>query len=145
MAIIEETVKIKCPTDKVFAYVSDAKNWPKWNIALLEAEQTSSGPMRNGATFRGTNKVMGQRQPWTSKISEFEPNKGWKETISSGNTLIKEHLTFISTEEGTKFTQVYDMKLGGLFRLFAPMVTSMMQKQMKTNLNTLKNILETQA
>jgi hypothetical protein len=113
-------------------------------MALLEAEQTSSGQMGNGATFRGTNKVMGRRMPWTSKISEFEPNKKWRETISSGSTLIEEHLTFVSTGEGTKFTQVYDMKVGGFLRLFAQMVTSTMRKQMKTNLSTLKNILETQ-
>ncbi len=30
MARIEETVEIYCPTDKVFAYVADAKNGPKW-------------------------------------------------------------------------------------------------------------------
>ncbi len=143
MAIIEETVEIKRPVDKVFTYVADAKNWPKWNMALLEAEQTSSGQMGNGATFRGANKVMGRRMAWTSKISEYEPNKKWRETISSGSTLIEEHLTFNSTGEGTKFTQVYDVKVGGFLKLFAPMVISTMRKQMKANLSKLKSQLET--
>ena len=30
MAVIKETVEIKCPVDRVFAYVADAKSWPKW-------------------------------------------------------------------------------------------------------------------
>ena len=37
---------------------------------MLEAAQTSSGPATVGATFRGANKVMGLRMPWTSKITE---------------------------------------------------------------------------
>jgi hypothetical protein len=47
-------------------------------------------------------------------------------------------------EKGTKVTQVYDMKAGGFLKLFAPMMTSSMRKEMKKNLSNLKSILEVQ-
>ena len=145
MARIEETVEIKCPADKVFAYVADAKNWPKWQLSMLEAKQTSLGEMGVGTTFGGVNKVMGRRMAWTSKVTEYERNKAWREVIKSGSTLLDEHLTFYPVERGTKVTQVYDMKPGGFLKLFAPMMISSMRKEMKKNLSNLKSILEVQS
>ncbi len=142
MARIEETVEIKCPSDKVFAYVADANSWPKWQLSMLEARQTSPGEMGVGATFEGVNKVMGRRMAWTSKVTEYQRNKEWREAIKSGSTLLGEHLTFDTAERGTKVTQVYDMKAGGFLRLFAPMMASSMRKEMKNNLGNLKSILE---
>ena len=144
MARIEETVEIKRPTDKVFLYVTEAKSWPKWHSSMLGAEQTSSGQLGVGTTFRGANKVMGRRMPWNSKVTEYVANKRWGETISSGSTLIEEQLTFDSAGAGTKFNQVYDIKVGGFLKLLAPMVISSMRKEMKANLSTLKSILEAQ-
>ena len=43
MVRIEENVEIKRPIDQVFAYVTDAKKWSRWDLALLESEQTSPG------------------------------------------------------------------------------------------------------
>ncbi len=128
MARIEESVDIKRPVDQVFAYVTDAKNWPRWESAMLEAEQTSPGQMGIGTTFRGATRIMGRRMAWTSKVTEYEPNKKWGETISCGSTLIEEQLIFDPVEGGTKFTLVYDMQVGGLLKLFAPIVISTTRK-----------------
>ena len=81
---------------------------------------------------------------WTSKVTEYERNKTWREVIKSGSTLLDEHLTFYPVERGTKVTQVYDMKAGGFLKLFAPMMISSMRKEMKNNLSNLKSILEVQ-
>ena len=142
MARIEETVEIQCPADRVFAYVADANNWPKWQLSMMEAKQTSPGEMGVGTTFGGVNKVMGRRMTWTSNVIEYERNKAWREFIKSGSTLLDEHLTFYPIETGTKVTQVYDMKAGGFLKLFAPMMVSSMRKEMRNNLSNLRNILE---
>jgi uncharacterized protein YndB with AHSA1/START domain len=145
MPRIEESVEIKCPVEKVFAYVANAKSWPKWHLSMLEADQTSPGAIGVGATFRGVNKVMGRWRAWTSKVTEYETNKMWRQSIASGGTLIDEHLSFESAGKGTKFTQVYDMKVGGFLRLFAPIVTGTMRKELKTDLTSLKGIVEAQS
>jgi len=143
MAMIEETVEIKCPVDRVFAYATDAKAWPKWHVSMLEAEQTSPAEIGVETTFGGANKVMGRRMAWTSEVTEYKVNEMWRQTIKLGSTVIDEHLTFYPVEGGTKFTQVYDVKMGGFLKLVAPMVISTTRKEMKVNLNDLKRILET--
>lgn len=88
---------------------------------------------------------MGRRMPWTTKVTECVLNKKWSETISSGSTIIEEQITFDPLNVGTKFTLIYDMKVGGFLKLLAPMVISSMRKEMKTNLSTLKSLLEIQS
>jgi uncharacterized protein YndB with AHSA1/START domain len=142
MAIIVEFIEIKQPVTKVFAYVADIKNLPEWEFNILEAEQTSPGPMDVGITLRGVNRAMGQNRTWTSKITEYEPDKGFSEVITSGSTRIDGRLTFESTDTGTKLTHVCDVKIGGFRKFMSPIAARSKRKHMKANLENLKNILE---
>jgi uncharacterized membrane protein len=144
MAKIEGSVEIKRPVDQVFAYVTDMKNLPKWVPSMLEVEETSPGQMGVGTTLKGVYKVMGSRMAWTSRVTKYEMNKKWGENISSGSMLSEEILTFDPIAGGTKFTMLYDMKVGGFLKLLAPLMTSSMRKQTKANLAKLKENLEAQ-
>ena len=142
MAKIEESVEIKHPLDKVFAYTTDAKSWPKWQSIILEAEQTSQGPWRVGTTFKGISRMMGLSMKWTAKVTEYEPNRKWGKNITSGPTIIEEHVSYVSLGECTKFTIVYDMKSSGFLKLFSPMMVRSMRKETQKSLSNLKSKLE---
>ena len=144
MARIEGSIEIKRPVDKVFAYTTEAKSWPKWHPFIPESEQTSQGPIGVGATFKGINRMMGLSMKWTAKVTEYELNKKWGKTIICGGIIIEDHLTFSPIETGTRFTLVYDMKVGGFLKLLSPMIVSSMSKEPKKALSNLKSILETQ-
>jgi hypothetical protein len=137
-------VEIRCPVDKVFAYTTQAKSWPKWQSFMTEAEQTSQEHIGVGTTFKGTNRMMRLSMKWTAKLKEYEPNRKWGKSITSGSMIIEEHLSFDPIEIGTGFTIAYDMKVGGFFRLFSPMLVSSIRKETKKSLSNLKGILERQ-
>ena len=143
MARIEESVEIKCPVDKVFAYTTDAKSWPKWQ-PFPEAEQTSQGPMGVGATTKGTIRMMSLTMKWTAKVTEHEPNRKFGKDIICGSITNEQHNTYNPIEGGTKFTIVYNMKVGGFMKLFSPVMVSSMRKALKKALGNLKTILEAQ-
>lgn len=145
MSRIEGTVIIKRPADKVFAYTTEAKSWPKWHGAIPEAEQTSKGQMGVGTTFRGKSRMMGQTSEWTAKMTEYEPYKRWGKVIDSGSLVIDDKLVCDPAEGGTRLTMVYEVKVGGILKLLSPMIISSMHKQLKLDLASLKAILETQA
>ena len=142
MARIEESIEIKCPVDNVFAYTTDAKNWPKWQSFIPEAEQTSQGPMTVGATFKGVSRMMGRSMKWTAIATEYESNKKWGKNITCGNMAIEEHVTYNPVEGATAFTIVYDMKVGGFLKLLLPVMAGSMRKETKKSLGNLKRILE---
>jgi uncharacterized membrane protein len=142
MARIEESIQIMCPVDKVFAYTTDAKNWPKWQSFIAEAEQTSQGPTNIGTTFKGVSRMMGRSMGWTAIATEYESNKKLGKKISSGSVSFEEHETFNRVEGGTTFTILYDMKVGGFLKLLSPLMVSSMRKETKKSLGNLKSILE---
>jgi len=144
MARIEESVEIKRPVDKVFAFTTDAKSWPKWQSTIPEAEQTSQGPVGVGTTFKGTLHMMGLSMKWTAKATEYEPNKKFGKTITCGSLTNEQHNTYDPIEGGTKFTIVYNMKIGGLMKLISPMIVSSTRKALKKALGNLKGVLEAQ-
>jgi ribosome-associated toxin RatA of RatAB toxin-antitoxin module len=143
MAIIKESIEIKRSVDKVFAYTTDVKSWPKWQ-PFPEAEQTSQRPMGIGTTTKGTIRLMGLTMKWTAKVTEYEPNKKFGKNINSGLITNEQHNTYDSIGVGTKFTIVYDMKVGGFMKPFSPIVISSMRKALRKALGNLKGILEAQ-
>jgi uncharacterized membrane protein len=142
MARIEEGIEIKRPVDKVFAYTTDAKNWPKWQSFIQEAEQTSQGPMNVGTTFKGVSHMMGRSMKWTAIATEYESNKKWGKNITCGSMAIEEHVIYNPVEGGTTFTIVYNMKAGGFLKLLSPVMAGSMRKETKKSLGNLKSILE---
>jgi uncharacterized protein YndB with AHSA1/START domain len=145
MSRIEGSVIIKRPADKVFTYTTEAKSWPKWHGTIPEAEQTSQGQVGVGTTFRGKTRMMGQTSEWTAKVTEYDPYKRWGKVIDSGSIIIDDKLVFDPAEGGTRFTMIYDVKVGGFLKLLSPMIINSMRKQLKLDLVNLKGILETQA
>jgi uncharacterized membrane protein len=142
MARIEESIEINRPVDKVFAYTTDAKNWPEWQSFIPEAEQTSQGPMSIGTTFKGVSRMMGRSMKWTAVATEYKSNKKWGKNITCGSLAIEEHVTYSPVEGGTLFTIIYDMKAGGLLKLLLPVMAGSMRKETKKSLGNLKSILE---
>lgn len=144
MATIKEIAEIKLPADKVFAYTTDAKSWPKWQSMLPEAEQTSQGKVGVGTTFKGLVRLMGLTMKWTAEVTEYEANKRWGKTIISGSIVNKERVVCEPSEVGTKFTIMYDMSVGGFMKPFSPMIVNAMRKETKTSVGNLKRVLEGQ-
>jgi uncharacterized protein YndB with AHSA1/START domain len=144
MARIEESIEIKRPVDKVFAYTTDAKNWSKWQSLIPEAEQTSQGPMNVGTTFKGVSRMMGRSMKWTAITTEYEANKKWGKNITCGSMAIEEHVTYNPTRGGTTFTILYDMNVGGFLKLLSPLLVGSMRKETRKSLGNLTGILEAQ-
>ena len=144
MAIIEESVEMKCSADKAFTYTTDAKNWPNWQSIIPQAEQISPGPVGANALFKGVCHMLGLSLKWTAEAKEYKPNTKFSKDITSVGMFIKQHNTYEPIEEGVQFTMVYDIEVRGVFKLVSSILISTMRKETKKSLNNLKNILEAQ-
>jgi ligand-binding SRPBCC domain-containing protein len=142
MPRIKESVDIKRPVDRVFAYTTDAKMWPKWQSTIPEAEQTSPCPVAVGSTFKGTIRMMGLNMKWTARATECETNRRFGKTITCGSITNEQHNTYEPGDGGTRFTIVYDMRVGGPTKLVSPMIISSTRRALKKALVNLKSVLE---
>ena len=56
----QNSVTIDRPVEDVFAYMTTVENSPTWQNPVLEAWQTSSGPLGVGATLVVKARVLGR-------------------------------------------------------------------------------------
>jgi hypothetical protein len=144
MVRVEESVKIMRPPEKVFAFTTDAKNWPRWQTILPAAEQTSPGPMGVHTTFKGKSRMMALTLNWTSVATEYEPSKHFSKNITLAAMFVEQHNTYKPIDGGTEFTMLYVVKVRGIFKLCSSMMVNTLRKELKKSLGNLKSVLEAQ-
>jgi len=144
MIRIEQSIVINRPTEEVFEYVTQIENQSEWSTGVVEAEQTSQGPMSVGSTGRAVRRFLGRRIESTFEVTEYEPNKKFGFKSTSGPISMEGTQTFESVDGGTKFSFAFQGDPGGLFKVAEPILARMVKRQVEADFNNLKDLLEAQ-
>jgi len=123
MAKIERSVIINRPIEKVFPFVIDINNFPKWFPWMVESGKTSSPPYEVGTTeyeivyrFYLFIKVKN-----VSTVSEYQPNKKISRNIKSPHFIPwSTTYNFESLEGGTRLTYILKWEPKGFLKLLTP-------------------------
>lgn len=142
MTKVETSVVIARPVEEVFAYVVDPDNTPQWTGPVIEAEKTSEGPVGLGTTSTRVTQFLGRTMEATYEITEFEPNSYYADKTTSGPVPINARISFDSVKDGTKVTIEGEIESAGFFRLAEPILARMARRQVATDVQTLKDLLE---
>ena len=67
MITFETSTRIDRPIEEVFAYVSDPRNFPRWNSAVQAVRKTSAGENGVAATY-----LMERELPTDRAVNELE-------------------------------------------------------------------------
>lgn len=136
------TVLIKRPRRDVFVFLADFENVPRWNHAITETRQMSPGPVAVGTRYRQFRTL-----PSTSEeefeVTQFEPDQRLQLDGDLGP--FQATLTYVldAVDEGTSLTNIVHLRGRGLARLAAPVLAGRIRDAVKSNLDTLKALLET--
>jgi hypothetical protein len=145
MIDVARSITINRPVAEVFAYVSDVSNEPAWHTDVLEARQTSEGPIGIGTTFLILVKPSMGVSEGVTEVIGFDPNRRqvmWGEMGSMRPTITD---LFEPADGGTKFTRRIQIEASGLMRLMLPLVRPMTGKIWTGFLANLKRVLEQEA
>ena len=144
MATFQNTLTIQRPVEDVFAFLADFENLPSWNYAIVETEKTSPGPVGVGTTYRQLRSIP-SRSEEGFQVTVFEPTSRLKIHGDIGPFTATISYLLAPTNDGTRLTNVVDLELSsGPLRLAAPLAASRVQTAVAANLDTLKQLLETQ-
>ena len=125
--------------------MTNLENNPQWVSGLLEAKQTSPGPMGVGSTGTDVRQFLGRRIESTWEVTEHEVNKKSAFKTTSGPIPLKGAWTYEPVAEGTKVSFAMDGDPGGFFRLAEPLVAGIAKRQIENDHNNLKDLLEAQS
>jgi uncharacterized protein YndB with AHSA1/START domain len=136
------TITIIRPPAEVFAYLALFENVPLWNYAISDTRKTSSGPVGLGSRYRQT-RTLPTRSEETFGVTEFEPDRRLSIRGSLGPFHGDVTYQLAPAVSGTTLTNTMNLQPSGPLRLLAPLAASRVKSAVATNLDTLKQILET--
>jgi len=133
------TITIRRPVNEVWAFFQQPRNDFAWQADLLRHSILYESPAKVGSRGRETRKSFGES---TWEVTEFTPEQRIAYKSISSPVPYDGAYLFEGVEGGTRFTSEYHLELSGLSRLLAPIVRHLAQKQLVTNLDRLKWMLE---
>lgn len=136
---IEGNIVIERPAEEVFDFVADECNEPRFNPQMTQAEKISPGPIGVGTRFRA---VMTGAGEMTIEFTGYDRPRRLASTTHLSSMVIKGVLFFEPVAEGTSMKWVWDMELRGFYKLLAPVVRRMGDRQERAIWTGLKNVLE---
>jgi Polyketide cyclase / dehydrase and lipid transport len=143
MATFENTVTIRRAVEDVFAFLADFENVPTWNHAIVETRKTSPGPVGVGTTYRQLRSIP-SRSEEGFQVTAFEPTSRLEVHGDIGPYTATISYLLAPTDAGTRLTNAVDLEpASGAWRLLAPLATSRVKTAVATNLDMLKQLLET--
>ncbi len=144
----EESIEINRPVQEVFSYASNPENFPEWVATVIEVRQHApgGGPLRRGRRFTAMQQALGRRFEAPFQVIDYEPNRHYAHRSTEGHpvavTMVFTYEPMSSSSEGTRFTSLIEAQPGGFFRVVGPVLERALRRQMRTNLEMLKDLLE---
>jgi uncharacterized membrane protein len=144
---VEESVEINRPVDEVFSYTTNPENLPHWAATVREvrhADAPGGSLLREGGRFTLMQEALGRRFEAPFEVTDYEPNRRYAHRGTEGHpvpvTMVLAYEPLSSDE--TRFTPRIEAEAGGFFGLVGPVFKKVLRRQMRTNLQTLKELLE---
>ena len=146
MIRVEASVEINRPVEEVFSYTSNPENFPQWAATVREVRQDAPGgdPLREGERFTATQQALGRRFEAPFEVIDYEPNRRYAHRGTEEHPVpVTMDFTYEPvSSEVTRFTPRIEAEPGGFFGLVGPVLEGVIRHQMRTNLVTLKDLLE---
>ena len=135
MAILETSVSISKPVEKVFEYITNLDNQKKLSTYITGVEV--DGPVKLGTKYNIETTSMGHKNVTTNEVVAFEPNKkfGVKTFAAPPASDVTNTYTLEKDGKGTKLTLQMDAVLVPAGMPNFPGMEDVMKKQMIAGLD----------
>jgi carbon monoxide dehydrogenase subunit G len=142
MATFTVTTFINRPLQEVFDFMTNPANFAQWQSGTKSAKWASEGPVGVGSIFNSFSEMMGREMKMDLEITQWDPPTVWGIKGQSGPIKFGSISKFESKDGGTQVTQTFEGEVGGFFSIAEGLAIKQLQKQIETNFNALKKLLE---
>ncbi|HEU0296932.1 MAG TPA: SRPBCC family protein [Anaerolineales bacterium] len=146
MIKVEVSTVIRCPIEKVFAFVANFENLPKWEKDFVEVQEVKSAHALRAGVGATYNCLLTFPGPPT--ISEFEiteciPCQKITYQCEPGRPVVPNgSFLFEPVADGTKITSRWQPEIRNPFGWLEGISASSIEKHTLDHLNNLKRLLE---
>ena len=130
-------VTIARPVEDVFAYVSDVTHLPEWQESAVAA-----GWIEPGKRFRERRSFLGRTAELELEVTACEPNRRFDVKSASGPVRFEIRHAFVRSDGSTQLRVSAEAAVGGALRFAAGMAKKQAERQFRSDLERLKELLE---
>ena len=143
MIRIESSTQINQSRDRVFEFLTNVDNLPKWQSGVVESKPRSDGPVRVGFQFEETAKVALWKLHTVCTVTEIKANERFAFGAKSTGPLDYDgSFDLQPVAGGTRLTISGTTRFKGIWRLLQPILAGDLRKETRTELATIKLLLE---
>jgi carbon monoxide dehydrogenase subunit G len=142
MTAITQSVTVDRPVAEVWAFIGNFENTTRWSRGVLEARQTSDGPLGIGSTLQAVVKAFGRRRTADYLVTEYEPNHAFAFEVTSGPMTSRARYSVEPVGAGTRLSASGELEASGLYKLLAPILLRTVKRHSQDDLANVKRILE---
>ncbi len=142
MNSFEVSTFINRPPQQVFDFMTDPVNTARWQNGIQSAKWVSDGPVGVGSVFHVVSQMMGRKVDMDIEVSQWNPPSLWGLKANNGPLKFENTNKFEPKDGGTQLVQDFVGEVGGFFKLAEGMAIKQMQKQVETDAQSLKKVLE---
>jgi len=136
--VLEDTIEINAPRDRVWQVTTDVEAWPKWAPAMERIRREDTGDFKLGSTALIKQKQMPETR-WT--VTEIDPGKrfAWQTRVL-GMDMLATHIIIPGDRAVTNLLRI-EMH-GLLIKLLGPIMKALVAKSLKLENQGLKHYCE---
>jgi carbon monoxide dehydrogenase subunit G len=142
MTTITQSVTVNRPVEEVWTFISNFENTTRWSRGVLEARQTSDGPLGVGSTLQTVVKAFGRRRTADYLVTEYKPNHAFAFKVTSGPMTSRARYSVEPVGTGTRLTASGEAEATGLYKLLAPLLVRILKRHSQDDLANVKRILD---
>jgi carbon monoxide dehydrogenase subunit G len=142
MTTFEVSTFINRPPQEVFDFMTNPANISKWQGGAESAQWASEGPVRVGSILHTVGKLLGRKMEMDMEISQWAPPSEWGLKSSNGPMKFNNINKFEPKDGGTLIVQDFEGEVGGFFKIAENLVAKQLQKQVESDGQALKKLLE---
>lgn len=144
MMQVTSSLEVDRPAAKVFAYIADAENNPRWQKGMRSCRWTTGPPIRIGSIYEQQARFLGRPINSTFEVTALQPDRSI--TIRSIASTFPIVVTRSVEPLGHSRCRVSALVRGdpsGVFGIAAPLLRRMVQRSVRADYRRLKARLET--
>src|SRR2546421_2965110 len=131
-------VTIARPVEEVFGYVSDVTHLPEWQESAVAADW-----IEPGRRFRERRTFLGRTAALELEVTSYEQDRRFDVKSVSGPVRFEIQHAFQAADGSTLLQVRAEAAIGGALRFAAAMAKKQAERQFRSDLEPLKEVLET--
>jgi uncharacterized protein YndB with AHSA1/START domain len=136
------SIWIAAPPERVFDYVAEVENNPRWHSYVIESSWLDDGPMRVGRRGRQVSRLLGFRYTVEAEIAEWDPPRRVVWQTIRGDAAVRTACDVVPEGDGARLDLWTEGEFTNpLLRMLSPILIASLKRQALADLRRLASAL----